>query len=226
MQGIFTQIRQLTHDVKSFHINISKRPTYASGQFLLMGLNAQEYCERAYSIASPNHWENVELLVKLHPGGQLTPTLFNKKVGDVVDIQMPLGKFSLGKKVPEKLVFVAGGVGLAPLLSMMRHLEHVGHDGEKVLIYGNRSPKDIVYQDELNRLAREGNTRLIYTVDNAARPEWVGNIGLIDQDMIATHCDLDASNFYLCGPPKMVDFVHYNLESLGIEKKRINADKW
>ncbi|MBD3209169.1 FAD-dependent oxidoreductase [Candidatus Woesearchaeota archaeon] len=227
MQGVITQISQLTHDVKSFHIHVPERPAFLPGQYLILGLEAQgAFHERSYSIASPNHWENVEILVKLHPGGKLTPELFDKQVGHPVDVQMPYGMFKLyDDNIPANMVFIAGGVGLAPLLSMIRHLEWKGHQGGKTLIYGNRTPYDIVHKDELNRLAKSGQLKLVYTVDNA-EDSWEGEQGLITPEMIDQHCDVEESHFYICGPPMMVDGMVENLGSLHVPHDRINHERW
>lgn len=228
VQGWITQISQLTPDVKSFHLNLPGRPSFLPGQFLVLGLEAQgAFRQRAYSIASPNHWENLEILVKLHPGGKVTPELFSRNVGDSVDLDLPYGTFYLkDDAIPKSMVFLAGGVGLAPLLSMIRHLEWVGHEGERTLIYGNRTVHDIVHKDELNRLAKAGRLKLVFSVDSAEGRDWDGETGHITPEVISRHSDVDKSHFYICGPPQMVSQMVQNLERLRVPHERVNYEQW
>lgn len=223
---MITQVTDLTPDVKSFHIHIPGRPNYQPGQFLVWHVQALgKERKRAYSIASSPHWENVELLIKLHPQGKATPEIFKFRAGDAVEVDMPFGMFSLHEPFPDKVVFLAGGVGLSALLSMMRYLEWSKYPGEKVLIYGNRTPVDIVHKDELDRLARDFGLKVVYTIDHPEGTGWTGETGFITPELINDHCDL-RSHFYICGPPQMVGHMVQNLESLGVGHDRIKHEQW
>ena len=228
LKGTITQITQLTPDVKSFHINIPNRPLFKPGQFLVWEVEAQgKVRKRAYSIASPPHWENVELLIKLYPQGKATPVIFQAYEGQEIEVKIPFGTFYLDDhRLPKKLVFLAGGVGLSALLCMLRHLEHIDYHGEVTLFYGNRTPNDIVRRDELYRLANDWKLTLVNTIDHPEGCDWNGETGFIDAKMIEKYCDYQNSDFYICGPPQMVGHMQQNLDELNISHDRIHKEQW
>ena len=227
LRGTITQIRDLTHDVRSFHIHVPGRPVYVPGQFLVWEVPCQDKVrKRAYSLASAPHWENVELLIKLNPQGKVTPAIFGFKEGDEVEVKLPFGKFSLDDPLPRKIVFLAGGVGLSAMLSMIRHLEHTGYDGEVVLLYGNRTPDDIVYREELERLSSQWRLKVVHTIDHPEGTGWTGETGYISPEMIRRHCDVENSYFYMCGPPQMIGHMVQNLDDLRVPHERIRHEQW
>ncbi len=226
LQGFITQVKRVTHDVKSLHINIPNRPSFKPGQFLVLSLEAAgKVRKRAYSIAAPPHWENIEILVKLNPNGRVSPKIFSLKEGDSVELMMPYGLFYLQESFPEKMVFLAGGVGISPILSMLRHLEWVGFKGDLTLIYGNRTPADIIYLDELERFKGSLGLRLVNVIDHPEGTGWSGETGYITEDIISRYADL-SSVFYICGPPAMVSHMIQNLEHLSVPHDRIKYEQW
>lgn len=228
MKGRITQITQLTHDVKSFHIALPEKVDYKPGQFCVVELEAQgKMRKRAYSLVSAPHWENIEIIVKIHPEGKVTPVLFGLHEGDELEVKLPYGVFKLDDSIlPQKMVFLAGGVGLSAVLSMMRHLEHINYRGEKVLLYGNRTPDDIIYHDELERMKHDWGLNIVYTIDHPQGTGWHGETGYITEEMIRNNCDIKNSYFYMCGPPQFVGHMVQNLEHLGIAHERINRELW
>lgn len=238
VKATITQITRLTHDVKSFHLHIPGRSDYKPGQFLVLTLPIDgKMVKRAYSLASSPHWENVEIVVKLNPAGMLTPKLFDKcktdqcvfglHEGEQVEVALPYGLFTLPKILPEKLVFLGGGAGLSPLLSMMRYLENIHYKGEVVFIYGNRTPKDIPYKDEIDRLANSSlNMNVLHVVNTKEDLPWDGPTGFITEELIKEHTDTHRSYYYICGPPQMVVHMVQNLEHLGVDAKHICREQW
>ena len=227
MKAWITQIRDVAEDVRSFHIHVPDRPAYRPGQFLVLELEAQgKLRKRAYSLASPPHWENVEVLVKREPQGKVSPVLFGLEEGAELDVKLPYGMMYLHDPLPEKVVFLAGGVGLSPLLSMIRHLVHIGYGGGIVLLYGNRTPDYIIYKEELDELAQRPNVKVVYTIDHPEGTGWQGETGFITTDMIRKYCDVENSGFYICGPPQMAGHMVQNLDELGVPHDRIRKEQW
>jgi NAD(P)H-flavin reductase len=227
MQGWITQITQLTPDVRSFHIRIPDRPAYRPGQFLMLTVDIEgKVRRRAYSIASPPHWENVELLIRLVPGGKVTPVLFSKQVGDELSVQMPYGTFYLDDPLPRKVVLLAGGVGLSAVIAMARHLEWIHYNGEATLIYGNRTPDHIIHKEELDRLSHDWRLKVVHTIDHPEGTGWTGEIGYITEDLLLRSCDPSSSTFYICGPPLMVGHTVEVLEKLGVSHEHIRYEPW
>lgn len=227
MKAHITQLRDVAKDVRSFHIHIPDRPAYRPGQFLVLEIEAQgKVRKRAYSIASPPHWENVEILVKLKPDGKVTPALFELEEGSGLDIKLPYGMMYFHDPLPDKAVFLAGGVGLSAIISMLRHLAHIDYQGEVVLLYGNRTPSDIIYKDELDAMARDNGFKVVYTIDHPEGTGWDGETGFITADMILKHCDVEHSSFYICGPPQMAGHMVQNLDELGVPHDRVRKEQW
>lgn len=227
MKGYITQIRQVTHDVKSFHFALPNRPVYKPGQFLVWEVPFDDKVrKRAYSLASAPHWDNVEVLIKLHSEGKVTPKIFTFKEGDEVEIKMPFGTFCMQEPFPESMVFLAGGVGLSAMISMIRYLEHIDYQGEVVLLYGNRTPDDIVLKDELDRLARDWRLKLVHTIDHPDGFDWQGETGYISPAMIRKYCIVEKSNFFMCGPPQMIGHMVQNLDDLKVPHDRIFHEQW
>jgi len=227
LRAWITQIRDVAKDVRSFHIHIPDRPAYRPGQFLVLELEAQgKMRKRAYSIASPPHWENVEILVKLKPDGKVTPRLFELEEGAELEVKLPYGMMYLHDPLPDKAVFLAGGVGLSAIISMLRHLAHISYEGEVVLLYGNRTPDHIIYRDELDAMARDDGFRVVYVIDHPEDTGWKGEAGFITTDMILKHCDVEHSSFYICGPPQMAGHMVQNLDELGVSHERVRKEQW
>ena len=227
MKAWITQIRDVAKDVKSFHIHIPDRPAYRPGQFLVLEMEARgKVRKRAYSITSPPHWENVEILVKLDPEGKVSPVLFGLEEGAELEVKLPYGMMYLHDPLPDKVVFLAGGVGLSPLLSMIRHLAHIEYEGEIVLLYGNRTPEYIICKEELDELAQLPAIKVVYTIDHPYGTGWEGETGFITADLIEKYCDVDESSFYICGPPQMAGHMVQNLDELGVPHERIREEQW
>ncbi|MBN1274965.1 hypothetical protein JXA12_01610 [Candidatus Woesearchaeota archaeon] len=229
MKGVVTQVTELTPTIKSLHVNVPGRPSYKPGQFIVVTVQVGgRPLRRAYSLVSAPHWENIEIMVKRHPGGRVSPLMHALRVGDEVELQMPYGRFFVeDHDLPEKMVFLAGDVGLSAVLGILRHLEFIGYKGEMTLIYTNHSVEDVAYRDELNRLARDAGLRLVYSIDHSGRGvDWDGGPGPIDEDLIRQYCDVERSRFFLHGPPRLVAQLVQSLEHLGVPRGEIRVDQW
>ena len=228
MKARITQITQLTHDVKSIHFSLPEKVNYKPGQFCVLEVEAQgKLRKRAYSIVSAPHWENIEIFFKVHQEGKVTPILWNLHVGDELEMKLPYGVFKLDDAMlAQKMVFLSGGVGLSAILSMLRHLEYIKFAGDKVLLYGNRTPDDIIYREELDRMSKEWGLKVVYTIDHPKGHDWKGEVGYISEQMIAEYCDVPKSYFYMCGPPQFIGHMVQNLEHLGVAHERIFRELW
>ena len=109
-------------------------------------------------------------------------------------------------------------------MSMIRYIVDKKLDTDFVLLFSNKTPKDIIFREELKRLNSNG-FKIINTVTRHNGNDWNGEIGRINADMIKKYCDLD-SVFYICGLPEMVDDVRKELEILGVDKSRIKFEKY
>lgn len=160
--------------------------------------------------------------------GDFTSTMGETRVGDAAAVQGPFGRFSFLLHPGEMdLVFVAGGIGITPLMSMLRYMQDAGDLRDVLLLYGNRSEGDIVFAGELSRIEASGRPRLrVVHVLSAPGQGWEGERGFVDGEKILRHCshDFTGKSFYLCGPQGMLDALSSLLLERGVPAGRIRTE--
>jgi propane monooxygenase reductase subunit len=141
----------------------------------------------------------------------------------VVDVTGPYGVFTL-RDTDRPLVFIGGGAGMAPILSLLRLMVEEGVDRPAVYYYGAREEQDLFHLDELVELeAALPNFRFVPALSDA---EWEGETGLVTDVCERNEPDLGQVDAYLCGPPPMVDAAQEMLMRLGVDESRIHYDKF
>ncbi len=160
--------------------------------------------------------------------GDFTATIGQTRVDDTATIQAPFGRFSylLHPEVHD-LVYIAGGIGITPLMSNLRHMRDTQAAKRVLLLYSNKAEDDIVFREELARMEAGGKPDL-KVVHILTRPDdtWEGERGHLDREKLARLCGerLAASTFFLCCPPPMLkDLVHI-LRELGVPYARISYE--
>jgi NAD(P)H-flavin reductase len=201
---------------------------YRPGQALLVGSHGQNQ-RKPYSLAAaPADAERdrcLELLVGVnergHPGAHLTLA-----PRALVDVEGPLGGFVLPDHPQERrLLFIAGGSGIAPLRAMLRHalespVPQIG------LFYSARTSGEFAYEAELQRLAREGRIELRQTVTREAADDWTGTRGRIGPADLEPLVHGAETLCFVCGPPALVETVPAMLERLGVPRSRVRIEEW
>ena len=137
------------------------------------------------------------------------------------------GDFTLPSNAEQKLVFLAGGIGITPFRSMLKYLLDTQQKRDIVLFYANKTAEDIVYQDVLDVASRELGVKLFYTLtDTTAVPQnWTGFVGRINEQMIVQAVpDYEERTYYLSGPPEMVRAYEHVLKTLHIKSRQIKKD--
>lgn len=205
---------------------------YLPGQALLLASHGQSR-PRPYSIAAaPEDAARdgcLELLVGVNDEGSPGPHL-SLIPGTDVDIEGPLGRFTFPAGAPDppdgqRVLFIAGGTGIAPLRAMMRHA--IGLRRHRIgLLYSARTPAEFAYEGELRRLAEEGHIELKQTVTRDVGPDWNGQRGRIGPADLAPLVHAAATMCFVCGPPALVDEVPRLLEGLGVPRSRIRIEEW
>jgi 2-polyprenylphenol hydroxylase and related flavodoxin oxidoreductases len=201
--------------------------TFAAGQAVLVGL-ANGSVRRPYSIASaPSRLredESLELLVQID-GSAEDPHLECAVPGTLVSIEGPFGSFCLPAPVAEsRVLFVAGGTGIAPLRSMLQEVLE-GHPAIRpTLIYSARGPEEFAFLDEWTRLASEGRLDLYLTVTRSGVSDWSGSRGRIDDKVIASVVPAPDTRCFVCGPPAMVSDTVRWLRAAGVPDNRIQSE--
>jgi ferredoxin-NADP reductase len=137
------------------------------------------------------------------------------------------GDFTLPADPRQKLVFIAGGIGITPFRSMLKYLLDTRQRRDISVIYANRTADDIVYSDVLDDAYLKFGIPTAYTLTDisAIPPDWSGDVGRIDAQMIARIVpDYHERTFFLSGPPEMVRSTEYALKRLHVSGSRIKKD--
>lgn len=201
---------------------------FRPGQFIQIKVPDTEVY-RSYSMATTgSDMPRIELLIRILPGGAMSEWLVNRaKVDDVLDVSGPYGQFFLKEKVRAPHVMIAGGTGLAPMLSMLDALRNVpGRKPKTILSFGCQSPEGLFALDQLElRQQWMPNLQVRVSVDRGAPPQGVrvGNPveALTEQDGLGAD-----SVAYLCGPPGMIAAARAHLEKLGLDPENIFAEQF
>jgi glycine betaine catabolism B len=211
-------------------LDLGSQPfSFQAGQAALIGAHGQTE-RRPYSIASSpddaRRHRRIELLIKVDGSGSSGRHLPELARGTRVDLEGPSGAFTLRDQPAPGYLFVAGGTGIAPLRAMVRHLIAAGPRAPIAVIYSARTPEDLVFRTELERLARRGLLTLALTVTGQAVVDWPGTRGRVGQSLLEAALPSPRAICYLCGPPAMVEDVPPLLRHLGVASDRIRMEEW
>lgn len=197
---------------------------------------------RAYSMASyPAEGNKIMLNVRIAspppwapdvPPGIASSYIFNLKPGDNVEVSGPYGEFYT-KDTDREMVFIGGGAGMAPMRSHLYDLLKTNKSDRKISFwYGARSLREMFYDDEFKELEKKF-PNFLYQVglsEPLEEDNWKGSVGFIHQilydSILKDHDDPTEIEYYMCGPPPMIDAVDKMLYDLGVEPEMIAYDKF
>lgn len=208
-------ITKATHDV--LRIETEKPPNYQfePGQATELAINKPEWVQkkRPFTFTSLPQEEHLEFTIKTYPQHKgVTNELLKLKAGDELIIDDPWG--TIGYK--GEGVFIAGGAGVTPFISIFRHLQSTNKIGANKLIFANKAKADIINESEFQKMLGKNFINILSdeNIDKYAH-------GFITEDFLKQSItDLD-KHFYLCGPPVMMDIVEKQLSNLKVDKKLI-----
>ena len=226
LKAIVMKITDLTDDVKEFTFKLDEPPriSFQPGQFILVKIQEVPKMYRAYSVAWYDETESLlKVAVKKAPNGYGTEIMFNEiSVGDNIELEGPLGAELIVDKDAEKLVFVAGGIGITPFLPMVEDLTAgEGKKPEVTLIYGANKTDELVY-DEYFRETAAKNSNFSYIPVVAFDDSWKGAKGFVTDVM--KDMELADKKIYMCGPPPMVKAVNRLLDEKGVNRNNVFAE--
>jgi sulfhydrogenase subunit gamma (sulfur reductase) len=216
-------ITQLTPLEKLFRfVRTDATPfTHQPGQFMQVSIPG--FGEAPISVSSsPTRGDYLELGVR--NTGTLTAALHELKVGAKIGMRGPFGTcFPLAELKSKNLILIAGGCGLAPLRSLIQYVEDRRSEFNHVtILYGAKSPKDLMYQNELITWQSTSTVDCKVTVDNITHGTcWDGNVGLITKLIPPLNIDIKSTIAVICGPPIMYEFVIAELVKKGMSEKNI-----
>ena len=196
---------------------------YTPGQFMV--LTAPSGTKRAYSIVSSPSMDFLEFAIK-NVGGEFTSQLQSMGEGTRIQVDGPLGPFIYNTH--GEYVLIAGGVGITPMISILRERDGKPECGKATLFYSSRTLDSAIYYDELGELASRNQTlECIFTLTREKPEGWEYETGHIDAEMLNRHLtDLEKKHYFVCGPSRMVDSFRTLLKGLGIPEENCTFEGW
>ena len=185
--------------------------------------------EHHWTISSSPTADGV-LASTIKESGDFTASIGKTKVGDTALVYGPFGRFSYALHPEERdLVFIAGGIGITPLMSMLRHIRDTHAKVKVTLLYANKSERDIAFRDELAAMERAAGPGIkVVHVLNKPGDEWKGESGHLDGEKIKRHCgpELRGKAFYVCAPPGLMDQTIAFLRGAGVPPAQIHYERF
>lgn len=203
---------------------------YRAGQFawLNVGHSAFSLNENPFSICSaPAAGGDVQFLIK--ELGDFTGTLDRLRLGTRAWLEAPHGHLTLdGREKATGIALIAGGVGLAPIIGILRQLRATGDTRPTTLIYGNRHAGQIAFAKDLKALERDHGTKVIHVLSEPPA-DWTGETGYVTPDLLRREFGTPDQRdwlYVLCGPPVMLRVVEDSLIALGIPPRNILSEQF
>ena len=231
--GEVAELVPQTPRVASLVLDVPAWPGHLAGQHVDVRLTADDgyQAQRSYSIASAPEDPRLEITVERLEDGEVSPYLVGEvRKGDQVELRGPIGGYfvwTAGDARP--LLLVAGGSGIVPLMSMIRHREHTRSSNPTRLLYSSRSYDDIIYRLELDKLAASGDGLTVAHTLTRVQPQgWRGYARRIDRDMLAD-CGWpkeEMAAVFVCGPTPMVESVSNLLVDMGYDAASIKTERF
>jgi ferredoxin-NADP reductase len=209
-----------------------KKFSFTPGQYMEWTLGHAHPDDRGnrryFTLASSPTEQTVRLGIRFTtPPSSFKKTLFTMDTGGRIIAGQRSGDFVLPDDPKQKLVFIAGGIGITPYRSIIKYLTDTKQFRNIVLIYSNKTIQEIAYRDVFDRAQKEIGMKTLYTLTDRqlVPPGWGGRVGRIDGSVIATEIpDYQERLFYVSGPSSLVDGFRQTLLSLGVHKNRIKTD--
>jgi len=209
-----------TPTVESFRFMPEKRIDFLAGQFLRVifdrdNLENKEL-NKFLSFSSSPCREYIEVTKRLSDSA-FSQRLKSLKKDDEILIKAPLGSCVFNKDF-KNIAFLIGGIGITPVISMLEYIQDEDLDTDVILFYSNRSPSDIAFKEEIDRLAKENNRiKVFYLITDSLSKDKDFIFGRIDKDFLKNYLpDFKNRLIYIFGPPKMVEALKETCIELGL----------
>lgn len=231
------QILRETPRVRTLVLDVAEWPGHRAGQHVDVRLTAEDgyQTERSYSIASPPEEARIALTIERLENSEVSSYLVDElRVGDPIELRGPIGgHFAWSVEDGGPVMWVGGGSGIVPLMAMLRHRAAASEETRRAipgrLLYSSRSWGELIYRDELARLAADDpSLEVLHTITREPPPGWTGYRRRIDAAMLA-ECAWPVTSrphLFVCGPTPLVETVAEGLVALGFDPKSVRTERF
>jgi ferredoxin-NADP reductase len=227
-------VKPETAKVKSFTLTLPAWMRHRAGQHYDIRLTAEDgyQAQRSYSIASePEREGEVDITVERINDGEVSTYMHDVLIpGDRIEARGPIGGYFVWEAtMAEPLLLIAGGSGIVPLMSMIRHRAAAGAKNPTSLLYSSRTFEDIIYYKELEILRSASNElQVFHTLTRSQPADWKGYARRIDQDMLKEVARPlgKSAQVFICGPTLLVEAAANSLIKIGIKSDQIRTERF
>ena len=231
--GEVVELIDETPRVRSIVLDLPEWLGHRAGQHVDVRLTAEDgyQAQRSYSIASAPEDQRLALTVEVLPEGEVSSYLVGElRTGDMLELRGPVGGyFAWDADMGGPLLLVAAGSGVVPLMSMLRHRDASGAAVAARLVYSSRSWEDVIYREELERLASDTHgPKVVHTLTRSQPLGWTGYARRVDGEMLADTA-WPASGMpsaFVCGPTPFVESVAAALVLLGYPATSVKTERF
>lgn len=224
-ETVLERVTDLTPTILGVTLRLISPPQmrFTAGQFVNVEVPGTDDV-RAFSMANPPSADSeIELIVRRFPGGKFSEYLKSAKRGQVVRVSGPLGSLRVRLSY-RKILMVAGGSGMAPMLSMLGDLTQKNNRRPATIFFGARTCEELYYTDRLKALCdRSAQSEFVPVVQDAGEA-WDGERGLVTDAIARRMASLRGYDAYLCGPPPMVEAARELVIRLGVREANVYFD--
>ena len=227
-------IKTETANVKSFTLRLPRWMRHRAGQHYDIRLTAEDgyQAQRSYSIASePEREGEVDITVERINDGEVSTYLHDVLIpGDRIEARGPIGGYFVWEAMmTEPLLLIAGGSGVVPLMSMIRHRAAAGAKNPTSLLYSSRNFEDVIYYIELEKLcAANSGLQIFHTLTRSQPAGWKEYARRIDQDMLKEVAQPlgRSAQVFICGPTLLVEAAANALVKIGVPSSQIKTERF
>lgn len=200
---------------------------FDAGQFVWLTLGGSPFSLQQHpfsfssSSASP---QRLELTIKAL--GDFTSTIGTVQPGERAFLEGPYGAFTMDTEAP-RVVFIAGGVGITPIMSMLRTARDAGDQRPFLLIYGTSRPERTLFMEQVDELRRQLNLEVVHVFEDAPQ-DWTGERGMMTPEVLARHLPPADTDYQalVCGPAPFMDIAERTLKERGVPLRRMRSERF